>query len=200
MRIAAVRVGNDAINAQMRAPRWQRIGDESGVAFFRNQRALPLGWLTPAWRNVQPSYALSAVRDAGKQGFDPRRQALVEELPTGGSADAPVGTAEVMWDGTTTIHAKVDTPAPAFLVVSINGLMGWSATVDGALQRTYRTDYALLGLPVDAGRHEVVLSYRVPVWQWAVPWGGAIAVMVVVVRLPRRRTRPKPEDARARQH
>jgi hypothetical protein len=201
VRFAAIRAGVAVKLGEaktMLAPRWERLGTEKGTTFYRNDRALPLGWLCPAWRSVSSSEAVAAIQNAAGHDFDPRREALVEELPSGGEAGADVGVADVAWEGSATLRARVDTASPAFLVVSVNGLPGWSATVDGAPRPVYRTDYALLGIPVEAGRHEVVLRYRVPAWQWAVPWTGALAAILCVVRLPRRRSFP--EDGVGRRH
>jgi hypothetical protein len=186
VRVAVVHTNDAASQAQMQPPRWEHIGDEAGSAFYRNTRALPLGWLTPAWRSSAPGAALGLMRDP-QHAFDPRREALVEGLASGGSADVAGGDVDIAWDGDATLRAHVDARSPSFLVVSVNGLPGWTATVDGEPQPTYRTDHALIGLPIDKGRHDVVLRYRVPTWQWALPWGGALVAIVALVRLPRRR-------------
>jgi hypothetical protein len=167
----------------MLPPRWEHIGDEAGVAFYRNTRALPLGWLAPAWRGIAPGAALDSARD---RSFNPRREALVEGLASGGSIDAALGDVKIAWDGAAMLRAHVDAPAAAFLVVSVNGLQGWTATVDGEERPVYRTDHALLGLPIEGGRHDVVLRYRVPVWQLALPWSVAFMAIVALVRPPRR--------------
>ena len=45
-----------------------------------------------------------------------------------------------------------------FLVYSENYFPGWRARVDGQSVAVYRTDGTLLGVPIPAGEHRVVLS------------------------------------------
>jgi len=39
-------------------------------------------------------------------------------------------------------------------------LSGWSATVDGVPQKIYRANYAYMAIPLSAGTHDIVLTYR----------------------------------------
>lgn len=58
------------------------------------------------------------------------------------------------------MELKVSTDQNAFLVYSENYFPDWRAKVDGRPVTVYRTDGTLLGVPVPAGEHRVVLTYR----------------------------------------
>lgn len=191
VRYVAVRDGavatEIAAHAPLNPPRWEFLGKENNVAFYRNTRALPLGWLSPAWREASAPEALNTVQKSDSNSFDPRREALVTGIASGGDDSGSVGSVEIRWDGPGTIRADVDAPAGGFFVVSVNGVEGWTATVDGSPRPIYETDYALTGLPLEAGRHDVVFRYRVPKWKWAVPWTAAFAALICLMRITRRR-------------
>jgi uncharacterized membrane protein YfhO len=56
---------------------------------------------------------------------------------------------------------------------------GWRATVDGDPAPVLRTDFFLQGVPVTAGRHTILLTYRDP----AIGAGLAISVVVLTLLL-----------------
>jgi len=57
---------------------------------------------------------------------------------------------------------------------------GWKASQDGQSVPVARVDAGLLGLPVKAGTHKIVLQYRNP-WLWIGACLSAVAFLVVVV-------------------
>lgn len=68
------------------------------------------------------------------------------------------------------------TPSASFLVASETDYPGWQATVDGQAVPIRTTNYAFRGLPIPAGKHEVVMEFR-PVRLW---WGAAISASVLL--------------------
>lgn len=168
----AATFGNVAKIRSLVSPRWTPVTRTYTTAVFENARALPLGWLTPAWREVSAEDARVLLQ---KGPFDPRAEALVEGLPSGGSAGAAAGNVTARWTGEGSIDVDADAPAGGFLVVSVNGVTGWTATVDGVAVPVYRTDYSLVGVPLAAGRHAVRFEFRTPLWHWLAPWGLALA-------------------------
>ncbi len=49
---------------------------------------------------------------------------------------------------------------PAYLVLAYTYYPGWRATVDGQPAEILRANYAFMALPLEAGKHRVVLDYR----------------------------------------
>ena len=68
----------------------------------------------------------------------------------------------------------VDATAPSLVVIRNSYDEGWSATVDGAPAEVLPADGFLQGVAVDAGHHEVALTYRDP----AIGRGLAVSAVV----------------------
>ena len=60
------------------------------------------------------------------------------------------------------IEIDVRAAADGLLVVSDTYSEGWEATMDGESVEILPTNLALRGVPVNAGTHTVVLTYRTP--------------------------------------
>jgi hypothetical protein len=90
-------------------------------------------------------------------------------------------------------HIEVQTASDqnAFLVYSESFFPGWKAEVDGQPASVFRTDGVLLGIPVPAGEHTVVLAYRPPslylIWLSMLV---TLASILWLVSLPVRRMLP----------
>jgi len=67
----------------------------------------------------------------------------------------------VKWHSST-VDLVVEATRPALLVISQAWFPGWSASIDGHKTKAIRADAILLGVPVPAGRHKVILSYYPP--------------------------------------
>ncbi len=91
---------------------------------------------------------------------DFRRIALVEE-PAATRADQGSGRfrpATIM--SLKPNRIELDAEGPGLLVVTDPWFPGWTARVDGRGERVLRADYLFRGVPLAAGRHEVVLEFR----------------------------------------
>jgi hypothetical protein len=116
---------------------------------------------------------------------DLARARAPQETDGGGS---PVAAAVAL--GPNRLTAKVDAPAPGWLVVLDPWFPGWTATVDGAPSPLARANFAFLAVPVAAGRHEVVLAYRAGrVAQGALLAGATAALLAGTLAWRRRASR-----------
>jgi uncharacterized membrane protein YfhO len=80
---------------------------------------------------------------------------------------------------------------------------GWTATVDGQATRVLAADYLLLAVPVRAGAHDIVLTYRDPeiglgLAASGIMWVGWAVALVAAVAVGRRRRRRRAEPATER--
>jgi Bacterial membrane protein YfhO len=146
---------------------WQVVANIDGVMILRNQRALPRVWLVTAAEAVTGDEALSRIRGATPQEFDPRRTALVEvraaELPPlPGGTVAAESTARIVNYEPTRLAIETSAPSATVLVVSELFYPGWAAKVDGQGAPILLTDYLLRGVALPAGRHTVELRYTAP--------------------------------------
>jgi hypothetical protein len=104
---------------------------------------------------------VEALGAAGRLGIDPRQEALVTaedaagvSLPEGGRA----GRAEVVRAQGGRIDVRGE--GPGLLVIAAAWDRGWSASVDGRPLPLLRVDHAVMGVPIGAGIHRVVLRHR----------------------------------------
>ncbi|HLX29231.1 MAG TPA: YfhO family protein [Casimicrobiaceae bacterium] len=144
--------------------RFTPVEDFGTSSIYRNERAMPRAWLASKVVAARPEEILHAIRTSvapDGSPYDPHTMALVEEpfqlqgIGSGNAGDVTIARFE---DDEIEIETRAN--RNAFLVVSDVDYPGWSASIDGLGARILRTDYALRGVPVPAGRHRVVLRYR----------------------------------------
>jgi hypothetical protein len=137
------------------------------VAVYRNPGALPRAFVAEEARWVRGSEeALASLLDprvdlAGVVVLEeppvpaPARSASPPDAPEAASAGAEIRSYQ---PGDVRIVA--DSPRGGWLVFSEAHHRGWRARVDGRPAPVLRADYALVGVPLAPGRHEVRLLYR----------------------------------------
>ena len=124
---------------------------------------LPRAILVSRWRWIAEDGAV--LRTLVSDGFDPRREAILEPLP--GEQTPPSGTEEAQGgevrsfaDHTDSVAVEVTTTGRSLLVVSDTWYPGWTATVDGAPRPIYRANYHFRGVFLEPGTHHVAFVYR----------------------------------------
>ncbi|MFN8473082.1 MAG: hypothetical protein U0822_12915 [Anaerolineae bacterium] len=125
---------------------------------------LPAAWVAPGVEVVADEAAVRAA--LGRPNFDPLRGAVTSAsiaatlgLPT--AAD-PLDAASVEVSRPTPedVTSRVDTPAPALLVLSEAYAPGWEASVNGQPSPVLPVDGLLQATPVPAGASTVEWRYR----------------------------------------
>ena len=149
-------------------PRWVPVGELGEVLFLENSRALPMLWLVGRTRRLSREHMLTTIwgsRHPSGEFFDPSRVALVE------TSDAELARGEAPGEfrveaftrpTDTEIAVTVDCSAEAMLVVSEVFYPGWYAYVDGDATAVHPVNYALRGVRVPAGRHDVRMVFSPP--------------------------------------
>jgi membrane protein YfhO len=161
------------------------------LARYRYVLRLPDAFLVSRPLAATHAAAVAAIR--GGQGFEPRREALLEGCGecTPASRGGVAGTVrnERRWDGAITLETESDRPAA--LVVSEAWFPGWEASVDGRPKQVMRADGFVLGVLVPPGRHRIRLRYVAP----GVDAGAslsvasliALAAVAIAINIKRRR-------------
>jgi hypothetical protein len=156
------------------------------LRLFENESAMPPAFLVHHAR-VEPGEQAQA-RAVGE--IDPRREVVLDRAPT----PAPCGEGEAAMAARVVSRARArlviqtDDPCAAVLVVSETMYPGWRARIDGRRAELYYADYALRGVAVPAGEHEIEMWFEPP-------WGRkgvvvtfiSLALVGVVFALSRRR-------------
>jgi hypothetical protein len=162
------------------------LGRTAREEVYENARALPRAWLAAGARALDDEATLGVIRTGrlpDGSRWEPLRTALVEPgaesaAPTGGDggggdvggAAAAVGSAEVFRYEPNRVDVRTKAGSPSVLVLGENHYPGWRAYLDGRAVEVLRVNYALRGVAVPAGEHEVSFRYRP---------GSALAGLVV---------------------
>jgi hypothetical protein len=137
----------------------------AGGRLLRHERRprLPDAFLVGQAKRVTGAEAVRAIR--GTTPFEPSATALFEGACRSCERARRPGRAgrvtATVW-GRQSVSIDVAAARAGMLVVSQAWFPGWSATVDGRAEPALRADGLLIGVPVAAGTHHVVLRYHAP--------------------------------------
>lgn len=155
------------------------------LAVYENRHALPGAAVVP-WSGIriEPD-AEAALRILGAADFDPRRTVLVtappalprEPGPNHLRASGPRRVQVEQLPGRYRVRARA--PVRSILVLSEMAYPGWRVAVDGTEQPLLVVDYALQGVALPRGEHEVEFTFDPP----SVRWGLRISAVSVVACL-----------------
>ncbi|MDB4969707.1 MAG: conserved rane protein of unknown function [Myxococcales bacterium] len=141
------------------APGFLRVfaGDD-GIDVWHNVDAYPRAFVVYRAQRVDGEAA--AARAVAERSWKPSRVAIVEEavdLPAPDGSPSPLATTPVRFvrEGPTTLTLEVPLERPGMLIITEPWYPGWRVTVDGKPATLHRVDYALRGVRLDAGTHEV---------------------------------------------
>jgi len=176
--------------------RWQQIEKFDGLSIYKNLRALPRAWFVSKVVSAQPLAILNAIRTSlspDGTAFDPRSTAFVEE-PFTLTSDERVEAAppEIVEASNSRIVINTRARDVRFLVLSDVYYPGWIASIDGHETKVFRADYALRGIAVPAGPHEVVFEYRPLSFYVGLTIGMAGIVVLLAIALRMRRSNKSP--------
>jgi len=143
---------------------------------FANARAAPRALVAPHVRVVAGEAAARAA--VVEEGFDPRREAVVERGAEGtgamgalgglgagsgsGSVASSSGRVSVSDGSNASIGIRAELSRPGLVVLNDAWAPGWSVQVDGRDAKPVRVNDVMRGVAVSAGTHQVEWRYRVP--------------------------------------
>jgi len=155
-------------------PDLRRVFSEE-IDVYENPRALPRAFVVH--RAFVEKNVDATLRAMASPAFEPGSLVLLEEAPRGGFAPpatpATPGRANIARYSEDRIEIAADLPVNGWLVISNTFFPGWEATSDGKAATIQRADCALMALPLEAGRHEVVLAYR----PRSIAWGKGLSLL-----------------------
>lgn len=144
--------------APLEVPGFGEVHRGSAI-IYENLSVLPRAYLVP--RVVPVEGGAAALRQMENAAWNPAETAFVtaeagRPLPNVGGG----GTARVVESTPDRVVVDVNAESPAFLVLGDNYYPGWTATVAGAEEPVFRTNHTLRGVPVPAGRQQVVFEFH----------------------------------------
>lgn len=144
-------------------PAEDHLGNE--LHLYRMPGDNPAAWVAPAIVTASDDAVLNTVLDPR---FDVHSVALMTDSATVESVELSVAPASLDMQATVSVYepgridVQLSEPAPegSALVVSENYYPGWKAEVDGSEADVWRTDYTLIGVPLQAGAQTVSLRFE----------------------------------------
>lgn len=139
-------------------------GEEAKAFVYRFEDALPRAWMVyEPIHSGTPDEALDTVKQAD---FDPARQVVLTNA-TEIDLDSVISPSQAPHVETEKLPGSgllisVETETAGILVLSEWAFPGWKATIDGIEVPLLAADYALQGLYVPSGTHEIRLLYVSP--------------------------------------
>jgi hypothetical protein len=178
----------DKSDPGMQAPQFQQLlgayrqafpvaHEDDDFAVFRNDTAHPYVSATTKLclftgdfrRSPQLALALSGknytlVHDGPRQLHYERTyddySATFPPVPE--SAPLPLGDVQLTRENSQTVRIKLNAPQDCVAVIAESYYPFWHAAVDGKPTEVLRVNCALMGVPLPAGSHEIVLRYQPP--------------------------------------
>ncbi len=169
----------------LRHPKFALAEQLPGHQAYENRSVLPRFFLVGEVRAADNLER--AIAALNSPAFDPRRTAVVEGRPSGGSPRElpPVG---VLSYADNRIELAVTAPVPSYLVTSETWYPGWHARIDGREEPLLITNAAFRGLPVPAGRHRISMHFAPA----SLGLGAAITLLALLPLIFRRPRSPAP--------
>jgi uncharacterized membrane protein YfhO len=110
--------------------------------------------------------------------WDPLHTALVETEPANPLATAtPDGRAEITTYEANRVTLQTHSSGTSILVLSENDYPGWRVYVDGQSAEVMRVNFALRGVVIPTGEHQVSFVYR----PWSVMGGFLLSLLTAIV-------------------
>jgi hypothetical protein len=143
---------------QARSPGFVPVAREGKWALYRGP-PIPRASFVSTWTVTDGPSALRAATDPA---FRPEQLVLLERSPGVPRTAERTGGAAYRWTSPQSARVSLVAPTDGIVLVRNTYDAHWRATVDGKPVPVLRADYFLQGIPVTAGRHTIVLTYRDP--------------------------------------
>ncbi|HET6862547.1 MAG TPA: YfhO family protein [Pyrinomonadaceae bacterium] len=167
----------DTSGSRVNTDRWRHVAKGRHFDIYENGRALPRAWMTSDVQVLNGALILQVIRtgvlpDGSK--WDPLRTALVESAVPGGPTNSrETGKVTIKSYGASRIDLSAEATNNSFLVLAENDYPGWRAYIDGQSTEVIRTNYALRGLVIPSGQHQIVFVYR----PWSIIGGLLVSLL-----------------------
>jgi hypothetical protein len=131
-----------------------------GGYIYENPFALSRVFLTGSFKVLPHVEILDAIT---RSDFNPAEEVLLEKEPEIVPETADGSSVEITSYSLNSISIDAHIEKSCLMVLSEIDYPDWTVTVDGDAREIYTANYCLRALPLEAGDHEIVFTYRSPV-------------------------------------
>lgn len=164
------------------SPGWTAGARDGRWTLYTAADSPPRASVMTSWQVVGDAEA--SLRAVTAPDFDPSRTVVLEEdpAPWSGRAGAKGGPSpgNQRADRPQTEFLLVEAPSRAVVLVRIPYARNWRASVDGQPARILPANHFLMGVPVQAGSHRILLTYDDP-WIGYGLLGSLLSVLALLV-------------------
>jgi len=120
-----------------------------------------VGWIACAHQVSDGGAALGAILEGS---FDPEQAIVVESMGANDRYDCPAepgqGDVKLVAEAADRLVYRLSADSAGWLLLADTWYPGWGAFLDGEQRPIYRANYLFRAVPVEAGEHELVFTYR----------------------------------------
>lgn len=162
-----------AIGGNIQLDGFDPVFTNNGMFVFENKKVLPKAFFVDSL--VAANSPVEAYELLKATTFDAADVAIVEGInATSLTADSLASVKVTEYDNHT-ITLETDRSTPGFMVLSeIYYPKGWTASIDGEPLAIVKTNYALRGVQVPAGKHTINFNFAPTshIWGSRIEWGS----------------------------
>lgn len=159
-----------------RGPAVVRGNDPDDFALVENPHALPRAFVPRRVATIDDPAQVLALMSRG--GFKPRDIAFVSEETQLPAADA-MGSASIVRESSGEVVIAAEMQTPGMVVLADWWYPGWQAYLNGEERPILHANYALRGVEVEAGQHELVFRYEPDSFAWGLRIAAAAGVVLL---------------------
>ena len=151
------------------------VFNNSGAVVYENAKVLPKAFFVDSL--IIADTPVDAYNQLKSPSFNPAHTAIVEQGSTAQTSVDSTSNVEVITYDNHTIELKVNRSKPGFMVLSeMYYPKGWIATVNGEEVPIYKTNYALRGIQIPVGAHNVSFNFAPQSYTLgsSIEWGSNI--------------------------
>ncbi len=134
------------------------IYKDNEYEFYQNNYVFPHAFLVGDYRVIKDQKKI--LDTMFRDGFDFKKQIILEEDPGISIAKGDVGSAEIKNYHQNNMEILIDAKSEGLLFLTDNFSKGWKASVDGKEVPVFRANYTFRAIPVEKGKHIVKFYYN----------------------------------------
>lgn len=158
-------------------------------AIFARENPMPRAYVQGNTRLLEPESSERQIRE-----LEVRREVLVEQDPLPAGERQPFAAADIVEYSANRMRLVAELTAPGFLVLTDTYYPGWKADVGGQTLEVVPVNLGFRGVPLPAGRHEVLMTYSPPGLTMGLIISAVSAAWILLLLLPSSMNRKRQPD------